>query len=155
MSTIILKVPALAERKEDLPLLERHLLERFARDYGKPLRGLTQRAQVALAAYSWPGNVRELENVLDRACMMAKGEFIDLRDLPSAILERRASDLFVGNGSNGSASRLETLDEHQGKYVAQVLNRLHGNKSEAARVLGVSRATLYRMLSTTLVAAER
>jgi DNA-binding NtrC family response regulator len=77
-----LKLPPLAERKEDLPLLERHFVEKFARNYGKHIGGISRRAQAVLSRHGWPGNVREMENVLGHACMMADAEFIDVRDLP-------------------------------------------------------------------------
>ena len=73
---------ALADRKEDLPLLERHFIAKFAAQYGKEIRGLTHRAQIRLAMHAWPGNVRELENVIGHACMMAMGDTIDMQDLP-------------------------------------------------------------------------
>ena len=70
------------DRKEDLPLLERHFVAKFAGQYGKEIRGLTHRAQIRLALHSWPGNVRELENVIGHACMMTLGDTIDVQDLP-------------------------------------------------------------------------
>src|SRR5207249_3639585 len=76
LSMVSIKLPSLSQRKEDLPLLERYFLEKFAEQYSKPVRGLTRRAQAVLARHSWPGNVRELENVLGGACMMAEGESI-------------------------------------------------------------------------------
>ena len=78
LSMIELKVPPLAERREDLPLLQRHFLKSFAAQYNKPLSGLTRRAQTLMARYSWPGNVRELENVIGHACMMAESDVIDI-----------------------------------------------------------------------------
>jgi DNA-binding NtrC family response regulator len=78
-----LKVPSLAERPEDIQLLERHFLKMFAAQYSKPLAGLTRRAQTILNRYSWPGNVRELENVIGHACMMTETDVIDVRDLPA------------------------------------------------------------------------
>ena len=80
-----LKVPSLAERPEDIQLLERHFLKMFAAQYSKPLAGLTRRAQTILNRYSWPGNVRELENVIGHACMMTETDVIDVRDLPARL----------------------------------------------------------------------
>ena len=85
LSMVEIHVPRLAERKEDLPLLERHFIARFAAQYKKEIRGLTHRAQVRLSLHSWPGNVRELENVLGHACMMAMGDTIDMQDLPGVL----------------------------------------------------------------------
>src|SRR6266481_720734 len=86
---IELKVPSLAERREDLPMLQRHFLKIFATQYKNPLAGLTRRAQTLLARYSWPGNVRELENVIGLACMMTESDVIDVRDLPDRIQNLR------------------------------------------------------------------
>jgi len=79
--------PPLADRKEDLALLERYLLQKFAAQYQQPLARLTLRAQLLLERHCWPGNVRELENVIGHACMVATGRFIDVVDLPSYMRE--------------------------------------------------------------------
>src|SRR5262249_14907856 len=83
LSMVEIRVPPLAERKEDLPLLERHFISKFAAQYGKEVRRISPRTQVALSAYSWPGNVRELENAIGYAAMMALGDTIDVGDLPA------------------------------------------------------------------------
>src|SRR5207244_4241063 len=85
LSMVELKVPRVAERKEDLPLLVRHFLEYFNQQYGKNIRGVTPRTQALLSRYSWPGNIREVENVLGAACMMSQDSTIDVRDLSEAI----------------------------------------------------------------------
>ena len=82
LSMVEIKTPALADRKEDLPLLERFFIRKFAAQYRKPVESLTPRAQILLARHNWPGNVRELENVIGHACMLASGEVIDIADLP-------------------------------------------------------------------------
>src|SRR6202451_4927029 len=78
---VAFSLPRLMDRREDMPLLERYFLERFAAEYKKPLAGITRRAQTRMAIYSWPGNIRELENVIGNACMMADGPVIDIGDL--------------------------------------------------------------------------
>lgn len=139
LGMVELKLPRLADRKEDLPLLERHFVEHFSRSYGKAIRGISQRAEAALARHTWPGNVRELENVLGHACMMADGEFVDLRDLP---------DYFQSGITSAAAGEpdLVSLADLEQRYTQHVLGRLGGNKLQAAQVLGISRATLYRIL---------
>jgi len=137
---IEIRLPRLADRKEDLPLLERYFLERFSAQYNKPLARLTHRAQVILGRYSWPGNVRELENVLGHACMMVDGDAVDVRDLP----ERFQAAVPKGAGED---SELITLEEVQRHHALRVLERVGGNKVQAAEILGVSRATLYRLLA--------
>jgi DNA-binding NtrC family response regulator len=78
-------LPRLADRKEDLPLLQKHFVDKFAAQYGKRISGITRRAQLRMATYAWPGNVRELENVIGNAAMMTEGGTIDLGDLPEAV----------------------------------------------------------------------
>jgi DNA-binding NtrC family response regulator len=139
LTMVELKLPPLVERKEDLPLLERHFVDRFARNYGKRIGGISRRAQAVLARHAWPGNVREMENVLGHACMMADAEFIDVRDLPD----------YLQNGTRGVATSepdLMPLADLERRYTHHVLARLGGNKLQAAQVLGISRATLYRIL---------
>src|SRR5437868_13044400 len=83
LSMVEIALPALSDRKEDLALLQRHFVEKFAAQFNKSIRGITQRAQRLLARYSWPGNVRELENVIANSCMMADSGVIDIGDLPA------------------------------------------------------------------------
>jgi DNA-binding NtrC family response regulator len=133
------RVPALRDRREDIPLLAAHFLALFAAR-GRPHASLTPKALAALAAHDWPGNVRELENTLERLAVSARGGAIDLPDLPAALRERRApaleETLFKG---------LPTLDEIEKRYLRHVLTELRGNRSRAAEVLGIDRRTLYRM----------
>ena len=82
LSMVEIHVPALADRKEDLPLLTKYFLDRFAAQFHKTIRGLTQRAQIVVARHNWPGNVSELENVLGHGSMMSMGETIDVQDFP-------------------------------------------------------------------------
>jgi DNA-binding NtrC family response regulator len=141
LSMVEIKVPSLAERKEDLPLLERHFLERFSKEYDKAVRNISQRAQTVLRRHSWPGNIRELENVLGNACMMAEGDTVDVRALPD-YLQRMDMRPEIEFGQNPVA-----LDHMERRYVAHVLQLMDGNKVQTARVLGISRAKLYSLLS--------
>src|SRR5450631_1548621 len=97
LAMVELKTPALADRKEDLPLLERFLLERFSTQFNKEILGITRRAQIQLARHSWPGNIRELENVLGHACMMTLSDMIDIEDLPPSF--RRSEGLKAAEAS--------------------------------------------------------
>lgn len=139
LSMVHIKVPALAQRKEDLPLLERHFLKRFAEQYGKPVPGLTRRAQALLARHSWPGNVRELENVLGSACMMTESNTIDVGDLPEYLRAKQTSE----RPEEESVATLEQVERH---HTLHVLESVNGNKVLAAQLLGVSRTKLYRIL---------
>lgn len=140
LAVVEIPLPILANRREDLPLLERYFVEKFATDYRKPISGLVRRAQTRLAAYPWPGNVRELENVIGNACMMANGNLIDIADLP----ERLQGPLNEGVGGDETFLSLEEL---QRRHILRVLDGVGGNKARAAEVLGIGRATIYQMLS--------
>jgi DNA-binding NtrC family response regulator len=136
---IELKVPSLAERREDLPILQRHFLKSFAAQYKKPLAGLTRRAQTLLAKYSWPGNVRELENVIGHACMMTESDVIDVRDLPPQIQNLRSAE-------NEESEAERSLDQVVRLHAQRVLAHVGGNKVRAAEILGISRTYLYELL---------
>jgi DNA-binding NtrC family response regulator len=146
LSMVEIKTPALADRKEDLPLLERYFVQKFAEQYKKPVRALTPRAQVMLARHSWPGNVRELENVIGHACMIAAGEAVDIADLPPYIREGAAQETgqVVPIRPQAPESRAEGLsfDEQERKVIEQALDRSGGNQVHAARLLGISRDKL-------------
>jgi DNA-binding NtrC family response regulator len=140
LTVVEIALPALASRREDLPLLERHFVQKFAAEYKKPISGLTRRAQSRMATYPWPGNIRELENVIGNAAMMTEGRFIDLNDLPERIRgqfdeESTTDDAFL------------SLDEVQRRHVLRVLDMVKGNKVRAAEILGVGRGTIYQLLA--------
>jgi DNA-binding NtrC family response regulator len=139
-----LKVPSLAERREDLPLLQRHFLKSFAAQYKKPLAGLTRRAQTLMSRYSWPGNVRELENVIGHACMMAASEVIDVRDLPERIQTLPSS-------AKAESDEQLSMDQLAQVHAQRVLARVGGNKARAAEILGISRTYLYQLLKKNTV----
>ena len=139
LSMIEIELPALADRMEDLPLLQRHFLGHYSTKYGKELKGISRRAQICLARHSWPGNVRELENVIGNACIMAQDKIINEVDLPEAIRAPLATP--------NKAASFMTLAEVQSRHLEYVLTMVDGNKARAAEILGVSRATVYGMLS--------
>ncbi len=139
LSMLEIHLPRLADRKEDLPLLERHFIERFAAEYLKSIRGITQRWQTVLHRYSWPGNVRELENVLGHACMMCEGDLIDVHDFPDNLVSPAQA------GKSGDEDLCPMAEVHR-RHALRVLAAVQGNKAEAARILGIHRATLYRLV---------
>ena len=140
LAMIDLQLPPLASRREDLPLLIRHFVEKFASEYKKPIAGLSRRAQLRMAAYPWPGNVRELENVIGNACMMVDDTVIDVGDLPERFREHMA-------GETTADDTLLSLEEVQRRHILRVLEGVGGNKARAAEVLGIGRATIYELLS--------
>ena len=142
-------LPNLSERMEDFPFLVRHFVSHYAGEYGKNLAGVTPRAQALLARHSWPGNVRELENVIGSACMMADGEFVDVRDLPPSFqrVAVAAPVLPVPVAvADGGGLELLSLEQLSQRHARAVVEHFAGNKSKAAEVLGVTRSTLYRLL---------
>jgi len=140
LGVVEIALPILADRREDLPLLERYFIEKFSTEYNKPIAGLVRRAQARLATYPWPGNVRELENVIGNACMMTDRNLIDINDLPEQLLRPLHESLA---GDEGFLS----LEELQRRHVLRVLEGVGGNKARAAEVLGIGRATIYQLLA--------
>jgi DNA-binding NtrC family response regulator len=139
LSMLEITIPRLADRREDLPLLERHFIDAFAKEYSRPLQGLTRRARAVLAGYSWPGNVRELENVLGKACLMGEGNVIDVRDLPEHL--RNPKPMTTSNDGE-----LISMQEMELRHLQHVLAESGGNKAQAGKILGISRGKLYRLL---------
>jgi DNA-binding NtrC family response regulator len=140
LGMIEINLPRLMDRKEDIQLLERFLLEKYAKQYEKKILGITRRAQTVLSAYSWPGNVRELENVLSLAVMMAENNVIDLNDLPKSLLAGQA-------GRTVQEEELLSFEELQQRHLHRVMEYVDGDKTRAAHILGISRSTLYKLLS--------
>jgi transcriptional regulator with PAS, ATPase and Fis domain len=146
LSMVEIDLPRLADRKEDLPLLERHFVARFANQYGKQIRGLTHRAQIALATHFWPGNVRELENVIGHAAMMAMGELIDVADLPAYMQSTHAGPSAAIAGADSQPRSADasvgTLEEQERLLILRAMEAAGGNQSQAARVLRIGRDAL-------------
>ena len=137
LAEIVVKIPSLAERAGDSVLLARHFLNRFSRDLNPSVRGLSTDALAAIDAYAWPGNVRELENRLKRAVIMADGRTVTAADLD---LPGRSTDENVP--INLRAAR-EVADR---RAIRQAMSRTDNNISGAAKLLGISRPTLYDLL---------
>jgi DNA-binding NtrC family response regulator len=141
LTMVEIRTPPLAERSGDLPLLIRHYVAHFARQYGKNVSGLTRRCEIVLGRHSWPGNVRELENVIGHACMMASDDKIDVPALPDYL---RSPGKMLSEFSNAVApeSELSSLDEQERRLVSEALAKSNGNQSEAARILKIGRDAL-------------
>jgi DNA-binding NtrC family response regulator len=151
LSMVEVRTPPLAERKEDLPLLARHFIDKFSKQFDKPVRGMTQRASIALSRYDWPGNVRELENAIGHACMMVLSEVIDVADLPEQVLVEpaRTEAHPVPEAPHSSAEQGlsdSLLENSERRLIADALAKASGNQSEAARRLRIGRDALrYKM----------
>jgi NtrC-family two-component system response regulator AlgB len=135
LNVIEVFMPPLRERIEDVPLFAAYFLEKFARENGKNVKGFTEEALHILQAYSWPGNIRELVNGIERATILAKGEFVTPNDLPEPITGFRPEE--------NSAKHLVSLAEIEKKHIKTVLAQTV-SMEEAAKVLGIDPATLWR-----------
>lgn len=143
IKVMVIELPPLSERKEDIPILSNYFIERLGREMGKDAKKVSPEAMDLLVAYSWPGNVRELKNVMERAMILAKGDLITPEDLPlelrkGMVREEVASQQEDWLGTDG----LLPLAAIERNYILKVLKAKGGNKSRAAKVLGVSRSTL-------------
>ena len=155
LKVVEVRVPPLRDRKEDIPLLAEALLGRIRKETNQPVRHISPDAMEMLQAYAWPGNVRELENALTRAAILARGAAIGPEHLTlgvdyagrgtrSAPVEHAASST-NGSSAHGEVSEAELDLEHViHQHVRRVLDRTAGNKSETARILGISRSRLQR-----------
>jgi DNA-binding NtrC family response regulator len=142
LNKVEIHLPRLKERKDDIPLLVRHFLYRYNKKFNKKLRGVSRHVQKLFLRYDWPGNIRELENILERASILAKRDFIDITDLPQYI-QNVASDeklpLFM-------QSEHFSLEEMEKRYITHLLKSTEKNVQKTARILNVSRTTLYSKL---------
>ena len=142
ISVVKISMPALRERKEDIPLLAEHFLRTFAKTHNKVARAFTPGFVSALSRHSWPGNVRELQNVIERSVVLANGnEYLGVSDLPDELRGLTASnDLPIG-------SFQEAVHSFKRELVRSSLRTHRGNKSKAAQELGISRCYLHRLLN--------
>ncbi len=148
LNVVALDMPPLRARQEDIPLLAAHFLKVFSQKNNKQIKGFTPLAMNTLLKHSWPGNVRELENVVERAVVLLVGEYISERELPAPLRESiaRNNDPHALPCSTTSLAGL-SLDEVERRAVLETLEACDGNKSEAARRLGVTRKTLHAKLA--------
>lgn len=144
LNVLELNMPPLRSRGNDILLLAQRSLERHASAACKPISGFATDVAHRLLAYDWPGNLRELDNCMQRAVALARFDRITLDDLPDGVRSFRASHVLV---VADDASELVTLEEVERRYVLRVLNELRGNRTAAARVLGLDRKTLQRKLA--------
>jgi DNA-binding NtrC family response regulator len=142
LNVIRIDLPPLRERAEDIPILVEHFMRKFSPQSQRKLEGIEPEALAALVNYPWPGNVRELEHTLERAVLLGKDARIGLQDLPLSLVAR-ANDLFPLTEAVAKVYTLKELERH---YIMRVMEAASGNKTEAARILGVDRTTLYRKL---------
>ena len=142
LNVVALNVPALSDRKEDIPLLAQHFLQIFAAKNKKNIKGFTPQSIEKLVKYAWPGNVRELMNAVERAVVLSRSEYLDADDL---VLLMTDNQITGGNDQLGLPENMP-LDEIEKRSILEAVNACGGNKSEAARRLGITRKTLRKKL---------
>ena len=145
LNVVAIAMPPLRERREDIPLLAQHFLEQFSERNRKQIKGFTPQAMDRLLRYEWPGNVRELMNAVERAVVLARAEYLDEDEFP--LIQGEAG--LKGEGPlEGAASIDLPLDEVERATILRAMELTKGNKSEAARRLGITRRTLHKKLKT-------
>ena len=137
LNVVTIKMPSLRDRKEDIPALVRHFLQRF--DKRKPATHISDEALGRLMSYDWPGNIRELENCIQRAVSLGSGTFVQIQDLPSAMLYQLAR-------SSSTRQDLGTLQTLEQQAIRQALQATGGDRVRAAKLLGIGKTTIYRKL---------
>src|SRR5580692_8637473 len=144
LNVVAIDIPPLRDHKEDIPALADFFLERYAKESGKPITGITPEAMKRLVDYHWPGNIRELQNIIERAVALSVGTTIDAADI---YLDDPAKRPSTAGGSPYVLPAGVTLEQWEDEAIREALRRADGNKSQAARALGLSRNALRYRLS--------
>jgi len=150
LNVVNLRLPSLRDRREDIPLLAAHFLDRISREHGNKFT-LSDEALRTMMRHDWPGNVRELENAVERACTMSSGPILHLGDLPTQLqqqgieAQRAATPVGEPNGE-GAVPEVTTLADLERQAILGAIRTLKGDKLQAARLLGIGKTTLYRKL---------
>ncbi len=140
INVIAVPLPPLRERKEDIPLLVHHFLQKYAPRLGKPSIRISREAMQVLVNYDWPGNVRELENMVERTVALCEGDTIETADLPEKLTRVRIAIRDLDQYQ-------VTLDALEEEHIKKVLLKVNGDKVKAAQILGINLSTLYRKLA--------
>ena len=140
LCVVEIHVPPLRERREDIPLLAAHFVQKYARELGRPVRGIDRTALALLAGHDWTGNIRELSNAIERAVIFANGDDVTAADLPAPV--RGATPRAVGDVVN----LREATAEFERQHILRVIEQCGGNKRKAAKLLGLGVTSLYRKL---------
>lgn len=140
LNVVEIPLPPLSERREDIPLLVHHFLRKYSRELKRDLKGIESEAMTALISHRWKGEVRELENIIERTVLLGEGDYISLEDLPHSF---RTGEVEHRVDRESLDQAVEAFEKH---HIQRVLNRAGGNKSEAARLLGIDPSTLYRKM---------
>ena len=138
LNVINIRIPPLRERREDIPLLAHHLIERIAHELGREVGDISEGALGVLMNHDWPGNVRELENAIERSIIACKHAVLSEEDFAFLTLHHRREEFVPASA--------KTMEEIENQAIATTLQRTHGNIKEAASILGVDRSTLYERI---------
>ena len=146
LNVVRITLPSLVERREDIPMLAHHFLQKYSAGSSGVVRGLLSETMALLKQYRWPGNVRELENAIERAVSLSHGPLLTPDDLPEAVRQgaMAEADAKLSKGYQADEVCL-TLEEVEKRHLIRVLKETKGNKVKAAKILGIDRRTLYRM----------
>ncbi|MGA9671214.1 MAG: sigma-54 dependent transcriptional regulator [Terracidiphilus sp.] len=150
LNVVNLRLPSLRDRREDIPLLAAHFLDRISREHGTKFT-LSDEALRTMMRHDWPGNVRELENSVERACALSSGPILHLGDLPTGLQQqgldaRKSPSAADETETEGSVPVLTTLADLERQAILGAIRRLNGDKLQAAKLLGIGKTTLYRKL---------
>jgi two-component system response regulator HydG len=150
LNVVNLRLPSLRDRREDIPLLAAHFLDRISREHGVKFT-LSDEALRAMMRHDWPGNVRELENSVERACALSSGPVLRLGDLPTQLQQqglesRRTADQLGEPVAEGGTPEVQTLADLERRAILGAIRTLNGDKLQAAKLLGIGKTTLYRKL---------
>ena len=149
LNVVPIQMPALRDRRSDIPLLAEHFLQRFAAKNNRPVLAFSREALDAMSNYHWPGNVRELENMVERAVVLSRGEILSVEDLPAQIARGEPTNGEQPVASDSPLINLEVgtpLAEVERRVILETLRHTGGDKSAAARLLGIATRTIYRKL---------
>jgi two-component system response regulator HydG len=140
LNVINIRIPSLKERTDDIPMLAQHFLTRYSQKNRKPFKGFTPVAMDAMIKHPWPGNVRELENTVERAVILSMGQYISEKDLPGTVMENYRPNHDPANSLPELGGR--SLDDIETMALTETLKQTGGNKTEAAKLLHITRTTL-------------
>ncbi len=145
LNVVEIYIPGLRKRPEDIPILAQHFLEKFNAELGRRIKGFTDEAMEAMLRYRWPGNVRELKNVIERACVLCEGDYIDVHNLALSRLSTagETSELILHQPRGYVAMSLAEVER---RHIEATLRATGWNKSQAAAILGIERSTLDRKI---------
>jgi DNA-binding NtrC family response regulator len=146
INVIDLSVPPVRERKEDIPPLVNDFIRYFAKVNGKNIKGVSPEALDMLVEYDWPGNVREIKNIIERMVVLSNDDFLGLKNVPEDIRQSPPPSAIESRISQVSSPILGSLSDMEKEAIKKILSDVRGNKSLAAKKLGISRRTLYRKI---------